>query len=155
MRWVGRDPYRWRRGFALLPMRPIGAQSWVWLEPYWWRPDGGCTAVRFTPPCAALAAAIPIPMILFCPACGVQHIDAPEPSLGPRFQDPGRSDEWTNPPHRSHLCAGCGHIWRPADVATEGVAAILTRGKHDHEHPLPTPPLADTTERQPSLRADQ
>src|SRR5574340_600312 len=24
---------------------------------------------------------------------------------------------WDNPPHRSHLCHGCGHIWRPADVA--------------------------------------
>lgn len=62
----------------------------------------------------------PIPMILFCPACGLQHIDAPEPEGG-----------WDNPPHKSHLCHGCGHIWRPADVATNGVAEISTRGDHD------------------------
>lgn len=72
----------------------------------------------------------PIPMILFCPACGLQHIDEPEPSLGKRFLDPG-AKEWDNPPHRSHLCAGCGHIWRPADVPTEGVAALSTVGRAD------------------------
>lgn len=60
----------------------------------------------------------PIRMILFCPSCGVQHVDAPAPP-------------WTNPPHRSHLCAGCGHIWRPADVETAGVAEIATKGQDD------------------------
>lgn len=82
----------------------------------------------------------PIPMILFCPACGEQHIDEPEPSLGKRFLDPG-AKEWTNPPHRSHLCQGCGHIWRPADVATEGVARIETAGKADSEPAEPQPAL--------------
>jgi hypothetical protein len=38
---------------------------------------------------------------------------------------------WTNPPHRTHLCHSCGHKWRPADVATNGVAAVKTRGKDD------------------------
>lgn len=33
--------------------------------------------------------------------------------------------------HRSHLCHGCGHIWRPADVPTNGVAAVKTKGKAD------------------------
>ena len=33
--------------------------------------------------------------------------------------------------HRSHLCHGCGHIWRPADVPTEGVAHIETVGLND------------------------
>lgn len=61
-----------------------------------------------------------IPMVLFCPNCGRQHIDHPEPEK-----------EWTNPPHKSHLCAGCGTIWRPADVCTVGVAAIETRGEKD------------------------
>jgi hypothetical protein len=51
----------------------------------------------------------PIPMVLHCPACGWQHIDEPK-------------GDWTNPPHRSHLCAGCGHIWRPFDFPTVGVA---------------------------------
>jgi hypothetical protein len=64
---------------------------------------------------------LPIPMILFCPRCGIQHFDAPEPERG-----------WTNPPHRSHLCASCGTIWRPADVTTTGVAKIETRGSADH-----------------------
>lgn len=60
----------------------------------------------------------PIDMVLHCPACGTQHIDAPD-------------GVWTNPPHRSHLCHHCSHIWRPADVATNGVASIQTRGKDD------------------------
>ena len=73
----------------------------------------------------------PIPMLLFCPACGVQHIDALDPN------DPG----WTNPPHRSHTCRiadnGCGHIWRPCDRATAGVAKIETKGTKDSEPTVP------------------
>ena len=61
----------------------------------------------------------PIPMVLHCPACGAQHIDAPTP-------------EWDNPPHRSHLCGSCGCIWRPADVATVGVEAATTAGDADN-----------------------
>lgn len=63
---------------------------------------------------------VPIPMLLFCPACGHQHIDAPEPATG-----------WTNPSHRSHTCSACKIIWRPADVPTTGVAKIGTCGKAD------------------------
>jgi hypothetical protein len=66
-----------------------------------------------------------IEMILFCPACGVQHIDMPEPEIG-----------WTNPPHRSHMCANCHHIWRPADVETTGVENIKTKGQFDNEPPI-------------------
>lgn len=65
--------------------------------------------------------ASPIPMILFCPACGLQHIDAPDE----------RTLDWTNPPHKSHLCHGCKHIWRPCDRPTNGVAEITTQGKAD------------------------
>lgn len=61
-----------------------------------------------------------IDMVLHCPVCGLQHIDAPEPANG-----------WTNPPHKSHLCHGCKHIWRPADVPTNGVETIKTRGDKD------------------------
>jgi hypothetical protein len=70
----------------------------------------------------------PIDMVLHCPACGMQHIDAPDehPELRDIHVKP-----WDNPPHRSHLCAGCGHIWRPADVPTNGVQAVKTRGKAD------------------------
>jgi hypothetical protein len=43
-----------------------------------------------------------------------------------------RTPEWTNPPHKSHLCHGCGCIWRPCDQPTEGVATIETSGKADN-----------------------
>lgn len=62
----------------------------------------------------------PIAMILHCPVCHMQHIDEPDEESG-----------WDNPPHRSHLCHGCGAIWRPADVTTTGVAAIKTSGSAD------------------------
>lgn len=79
---------------------------------------------------------LPIPMILLCPMCGVQHIDAPETHHVDRaMAEIGMvvdySASWDNPPHRSHLCHACGCIWRPADVPTTGVARIETRGKAD------------------------
>ena len=84
------------------------------------------------------APAEPIDMVLYCPTCGMQHIDAPEPHLL------GAVDltTWHNPAHRSHLCHGCGHIWRPADVPTNGVAAVKTKGKADS--PIAAPQLAPT-----------
>lgn len=66
----------------------------------------------------------PVPMILFCPRCGTRHIDQADPANG-----------WLNEPHRSHLCASCGTIWRPADIATVGVASIATRGRLDVDAP--------------------
>lgn len=72
----------------------------------------------------------PIDMVLHCTACGMQHIDRPDtPEDGADWKDPEIA--WTNPPHRSHLCHGCGHIWRPADVHTNGVEAIRSRGVND------------------------
>lgn len=75
----------------------------------------------------------PIDMVLHCPACGMQHVDAPEPgqliSGGPSAGRVRRG--WDNPPHRSHLCHGCSHVWRPADVPTNGVAAVKTAGRND------------------------
>lgn len=68
----------------------------------------------------AEARSKPIDMVLHCPGCGVQHIDSPYPAKG-----------WTNPPHRSHLCHGCGLVWRPADIPTNGVQAVRTTGKED------------------------
>ena len=64
---------------------------------------------------------VPIDMLLWCPACHTQHVDEPDE----------RTAAWDNPPHRSHLCHACGAIWRPADVPTNGVRAIKTRGKAD------------------------
>ena len=60
----------------------------------------------------------PIPMVLHCPVCHDQHIDAPEPGNG-----------WNNPPHKSHLCHTCGTIWRPASVPTTGVVNVSMGSK--------------------------
>lgn len=74
----------------------------------------------------------PIDMILHCPRCHVQHIDKDE-GAGMLAEDVATYGEpWRNPPHRSHLCASCGCIWRPADVATNGVTEIKTRGERDN-----------------------
>jgi hypothetical protein len=62
----------------------------------------------------------PIPLILFCPVCQMQHIDAPKPEIG-----------WDDPPHKSHECQGCKTVWRPCDLPTTGVKEIGTRGKAD------------------------
>jgi hypothetical protein len=72
----------------------------------------------------------PVDMILHCPKCHTQHIDGPE-ETDPATWTPERYGNWTNPPHRSHLCHHCGCIWRPADVPTNGVASIHTAGKAD------------------------
>lgn len=82
-------------------------------------------------PQAGEAETAPIDMVLHCPECGAQHIDAPEWVDDPHDIEQGRILGWKNPPHRSHLCHGCGHIWRPADVPTNGVSAVKTRGKAD------------------------
>lgn len=74
----------------------------------------------------------PIDMVLFCPQCGIQHIDRPAEVKWK--DDPNgftSSPQWTNPPHRSHLCHSCRHIWRPADVPTNGVFTIVTTGNDD------------------------
>lgn len=82
----------------------------------------------------------PIPMILHCPECHEQHIDKEVihdckwPNCACRYHGDmceAEARSWENPPHRSHLCAKCGCIWRPADVPTTGVERITTRGKAD------------------------
>lgn len=72
----------------------------------------------------------PIDMILHCPKCHEQHIDVPDMEWkdGTVFAP---SPLWANPPHRSHLCLNCKWVWRPADVYTNGVAAIKTKGTAD------------------------
>ncbi len=51
----------------------------------------------------------PIPMLLWCPACGERHYD-----LG----------HWKTTPHHTHACQNCGMIWRPALVNTVGVVFL-------------------------------
>ena len=83
----------------------------------------------------ASAEEAPIDMVLFCPKCGLQHVDAPEKHDRLLCDtDPPAAwsmPPWKNEPHRSHLCHGCRHIWRPADVPTNGVAAVKTKGQAD------------------------
>jgi hypothetical protein len=109
-------------------------------------------AARATLPTEPVA---PIDMVLYCPNCGMQHIDADEsetlsidgtPYLTARLG-------WDNPPHRSHLCHGCGHIWRPADVPTNGVAAVKTKGKADSPVSARIAAL-EASETEPMLVAD-
>lgn len=49
----------------------------------------------------------PIPMLLWCPECGVRHVD--------------KGKFATTKHHHTHACQHCGHCWRPAIVATVGV----------------------------------
>lgn len=85
---------------------------------------------------ALAATAKPVDMLLLCPACGMQHIDAVETgtTLSRSGLDTLTETEvvtWSNPPHRTHMCHGCGHQWRPADVATNGVTELKTKGSND------------------------
>lgn len=74
----------------------------------------------------------PIDIILYCPQCHAQHIDMPESAaILHELVSMPEFEPWDNPPHRSHLCHNCGYIWRPADVPTNGVKEIKTKGKND------------------------
>lgn len=66
----------------------------------------------------ASAAEQPIPMVLHCPECHLQHIDVDD-----------ETGNWaTDRLHRKHLCkpadGGCGHVWMPALVHTVGVEKL-------------------------------
>jgi hypothetical protein len=100
---------------------------------------------------ALLGAQPPIDMILHCPNCGLQHIDEPEDDdddYKATVLSGRQTPRWTNPPHRSHLCHDCDHIWRPADVPTNGVKVIQTKGKADS-------PVAESQAAQPSTLPDK
>jgi hypothetical protein len=62
----------------------------------------------------------PVDLLLYCPNCGRQHVDQPQPEK-----------DWSNPSHRSHECQHCFWKWRPADVPTNGIAELQTKGKND------------------------
>jgi hypothetical protein len=107
----------------------------------------------------------PIDMIIFCPSCGKQHVDEPEPDIckcgGHRSGHVRLSETewggcasdacescsrapqehkygclkftiaWSNPPHKSHRCVSCNVVFRIADVPTNGVKNIQTKGEND------------------------
>jgi hypothetical protein len=80
----------------------------------------------------------PIPMLLYCPRCDKQHVDAPD-------------GVWENPPHRTHRCQGCHYEWRPSDVATTGVRTLSTKGEHDR----PANPWTAKTTKPPLVGVEQ
>lgn len=114
------------------PISPDDPRMIAWQE--YQKSEAFQNAVRWTPNNAfmygvlwaaflkghTVASEAPIDMLLYCPHCAEQHVDLPQPEKG---RD--------NPPHRSHECQACGWVWRPADVPTNGVAAIQTKGKID------------------------
>lgn len=64
------------------------------------------------------AGCAPLPLVIHCPHCHLQHVDVDD--------DTGK---WaTSRLHRKHLCkpsdGGCGHVWAPANVHTVGVAEL-------------------------------
>jgi len=53
----------------------------------------------------------PIPMVLHCPKCHVQHVDRGEWATAAKA-------------HQKHLCEACGHTWKPSAIATVGVERL-------------------------------
>jgi len=70
-----------------------------------------CIAIREVIRILEERPAPPVPMLLWCPKCHVQHVDR---------------GEWATPAkaHRKHLCEACGHAWKPAAEATVGVEKL-------------------------------
>lgn len=92
---------------------------------------------------AALTAnAEPVDMLLWCPNCFEQHVDEAKPdvcetcgveenALHEEDAGCGHFTAWLNPPHKSHRCNFCNHVWRPSDSPTNGVLKLETQGKAD------------------------
>lgn len=92
----------------------------------------------------------PIDAVLWCPNCGEQHIDEAKPDIcelcGHADEDHPNGGEcgcncegftaWMNPPHKSHRCNFCNHVWRPAEGPTNGVIQLSKQGERD-ESPKP------------------
>lgn len=115
-------------------MTPLETLSAVLCDPEGTVCVKGSDADRTAIQDALKALASPIDMVLFCPRCGTQHLDeveSIEEALARRNNGKPYAGRWFNEPHRSHLCKGCDFIWRPADVATNGVLELKTRGRAD------------------------
>lgn len=79
----------------------------------------------------------PVPMILYCPRCWIQHIDEPETeeefndrrlewesSIAAQQLRSEPKEKWTNPSHKRHRCTLCHHEWTPALIPTIGVESL-------------------------------
>jgi rubrerythrin len=102
----------------------------------------------------------PVDMLLFCPNCGQRHVDEAKPDVcetcGGEKDDFPRNEgalictceaftAWLNPLHKSHRCNFCNHVFRPADVPTNGVAALKTKGERDGD-PRPQQGLVEASQ---------
>lgn len=102
----------------------------------------------------------PVPKVLHCPRCGLQHVDVDD--------DTGK---WaTTRLHRKHLCkpsdGGCGQAWRPFDYPTVGVREVSSRSsitttagdaggvRSDHSAGLCAPAIRPLTADEARKRAD-
>lgn len=80
-----------------------------------------------------MADQAPIPMLLWCPACGRRHVDV---------------GEFATRSHHAHACQHCGMVWRPAVVATVGVQFLpgFKDGQHTTERVMPKTGIVLTSE---------
>jgi rubredoxin len=61
----------------------------------------------------------PVPMIIHCPMCRERHIDR---------------GIFAQNTHHTHACQYCGHVWRPAIIATVGVQYLPGFKDNDGEN---------------------
>lgn len=84
----------------------------------------------------------PMDAVLWCPRCFEQHIDKDKPEVCEScgFEEDAHHDvdascsvfePWLNPPHKSHRCEFCNHVWRPAEGPTNGVQSLQKQGERD------------------------
>lgn len=84
----------------------------------------------------------PMDAVLWCPKCFEQHIDEDRPEVCEScgFEEDAHHDvdarcsvfePWLNPPHKSHRCNFCNHVWRPAEGPTNGVQSLQKHGERD------------------------
>jgi hypothetical protein len=80
----------------------------------------------------------PVDAVLWCPNCFEQHIDVADPMVCETCGLYGENEcicdvfnPWLNPPHKSHRCNFCNHVWRPMNHPTNGVVALEKTGERD------------------------
>lgn len=60
-----------------------------------------------------IAVPLPVPVVIYCPACQTKHID---------------EGEWATRPHKTHKCQNCSLEWRPFPYATVGIVGAPASG---------------------------
>jgi len=83
----------------------------------------------------------PINVIIHCPMCRYMHIDKADPNTCKNCgkkriehepyliancnnEEATSFEEWTNPPHKTHRCLNCNHLFKVANVPTNGVSGL-------------------------------